>query len=204
MAATYRTYRTYFVRFRRVRYVTTRAMRRFSRTAQRLSTDLFYRETHFWRQSRSSVLHVLKRDNHASTKSSSLTSSRGFAAAAVADSAADGRVTQVIGAVVDVQFDGDLPPIMSALEVDGHEIRLVLEVAQHLGENTVRTIAMDTTEGLVRGQSVLNTGSPIQVDTVVSSSSIFFPCSQALLSPTDSSRSRHSRSHHERYRRANR
>lgn len=138
-------------------------MRRFSRTAQRLSTDLFYRETHFWRQSRSSVLHVLKRDNHASTKSSSLTSSRGFAAAAVADSAADGRVTQVIGAVVDVQFDGDLPPIMSALEVDGHEIRLVLEVAQHLGENTVRTIAMDTTEGLVRGQSVLNTGSPIQI-----------------------------------------
>ena len=74
-----------------------------------------------------------------------------------------GRVTQVIGAVVDVQFDGDLPPILSALEVEGHEIRLVLEVAQHLGENTVRTIAMDTTEGLVRGQSVLSTGSPIQV-----------------------------------------
>merc|ERR1712072_1085767 len=74
-----------------------------------------------------------------------------------------GRVTQVIGAVVDVQFDGDLPPILSALEVEGHEIRLVLEVAQHLGENTVRTIAMDTTEGLVRGQSVLSTGSPIQI-----------------------------------------
>ena len=74
-----------------------------------------------------------------------------------------GRVTQVIGAVVDVQFDGDLPPILSALEVEGHEIRLVLEVAQHLGENTVRTIAMDTTEGLVRGQTVLSTGSPIQV-----------------------------------------
>jgi len=64
---------------------------------------------------------------------------------------------------VDVQFEGELPPILSALEVQGHEIRLVLEVAQHLGENTVRTIAMDTTEGLVRGQPVLNMGSPIQV-----------------------------------------
>jgi len=88
---------------------------------------------------------------------------RGFAAAAGGSSAFDGRVTQVIGAVVDVQFDGELPPIMSALEVDGHDVRLVLEVAQHLGENTVRTIAMDTTEGLVRGQGVVNTGSPIQV-----------------------------------------
>jgi len=88
--------------------------------------------------------------------------SRGFAATS-ASTGFDGRVTQVIGAVVDVQFDGDLPPIMSALEVQGHNVRLVLEVAQHLGENTVRTIAMDTTEGLVRGQSVSNTGSPIQV-----------------------------------------
>jgi len=79
------------------------------------------------------------------------------------NTAASGSVTQVIGAVVDVQFDGELPPIMSALEVQGHEIRLVLEVAQHLGESTVRTIAMDTTEGLVRGQSVLNTGNPIQI-----------------------------------------
>merc|ERR1712216_643195 len=80
-----------------------------------------------------------------------------------ASTSVNGRVTQVIGAVVDVQFDGDLPPILSALEVEGHEIRLVLEVAQHLGENTVRTIAMDTTEGLVRGQSVLSTGSSIQI-----------------------------------------
>merc|ERR1712216_64277 len=80
-----------------------------------------------------------------------------------ASTSVNGRVTQVIGAVVDVQFDGDLPPILSALEVEGHEIRLVLEVAQHLGENTVRTIAMDTTEGLVRGQSVLSTDSPIQI-----------------------------------------
>jgi len=76
---------------------------------------------------------------------------------------AHGAVTQVIGAVVDVKFEGELPPILSALEVQGHEIRLVLEVAQHLGENTVRTIAMDTTEGLVRGQRVLNMGSPIQI-----------------------------------------
>ncbi|OUS42091.1 H+-or Na+-translocating f-type, v-type and A-type ATPase superfamily [Ostreococcus tauri] len=74
-----------------------------------------------------------------------------------------GAVTQVIGAVVDVRFDGELPSILSALEVQGHEIRLVLEVAQHLGENTVRTIAMDTTEGLVRGQPVLNMGAPIQI-----------------------------------------
>ncbi len=74
-----------------------------------------------------------------------------------------GRVTQIIGAVVDVAFDGDLPPIMNALETDNHGNRLVLEVAQHLGQNEVRTIAMDATEGLVRGQEVKNTGSPIQV-----------------------------------------
>merc|ERR1711957_569650 len=76
---------------------------------------------------------------------------------------ARGRVTQVIGAVVDVQFDGELPPILNALEVQGFEVRLVLEVAQHLGENTVRTIAMDGTDGLVRGQPVLDTGSQINV-----------------------------------------
>ncbi|WP_174801508.1 F0F1 ATP synthase subunit beta [Martelella limonii] len=74
-----------------------------------------------------------------------------------------GRVTQIIGAVVDVAFDGELPPIMNALETDNHGNRLVLEVAQHLGENEVRTIAMDATEGLVRGQEVRNTGSPIEV-----------------------------------------
>ncbi|MGV0816421.1 F0F1 ATP synthase subunit beta [Martelella sp. AMO21009] len=74
-----------------------------------------------------------------------------------------GRVTQIIGAVVDVAFDGDLPPIMNALETDNHGNRLVLEVAQHLGQNEVRTIAMDATEGLVRGQEVKNTGSPIEV-----------------------------------------
>ena len=76
---------------------------------------------------------------------------------------ATGRVAQVIGAVVDVQFDGELPKILNALEADNQGNRLVLEVAQHLGENTVRTIAMDTTEGLVRGLPVTDTGEPITV-----------------------------------------
>jgi F-type H+/Na+-transporting ATPase subunit beta len=74
-----------------------------------------------------------------------------------------GRVTQVMGAVVDVQFEGELPEIMNALETDNHGNRLVLEVAQHLGESTVRTVAMDATEGLVRGQKVTDTGSAISV-----------------------------------------
>ena len=74
-----------------------------------------------------------------------------------------GKVTQVIGAVVDVSFDGPLPKILSALETDNVGNRLVLEVAQHLGENTVRTIAMDSTEGLVRGQQVTDTGEAISV-----------------------------------------
>src|ERR1700686_4826714 len=75
-----------------------------------------------------------------------------------------GRITQVIGAVVDVQFDGSyLPAILNALETKNQGQRLVLEVAQHLGESTVRTIAMDTSEGLVRGQEVTDTGKPIAV-----------------------------------------
>src|ERR671930_167927 len=74
-----------------------------------------------------------------------------------------GRITQVIGAVVDVQFDGHLPAILNALETKNQGNRLVLEVAQHLGESTVRTIAMDTSEGLVRGQEVTDTGLPIAV-----------------------------------------
>ncbi|WP_428674060.1 F0F1 ATP synthase subunit beta [Roseibium sp.] len=74
-----------------------------------------------------------------------------------------GRITQVIGAVVDVKFDDHLPLILNALEADNQGTRLVLEVAQHLGENTVRTIAMDSTEGLVRGQEVADTGAPIAV-----------------------------------------
>ena len=74
-----------------------------------------------------------------------------------------GHVTQVIGAVVDVHFETQLPPILNALETKNQDHRLVLEVAQHLGESTVRTIAMDTTEGLVRGQEVTDTGQPIAV-----------------------------------------
>ena len=74
-----------------------------------------------------------------------------------------GKITQVIGAVVDVQFEGDLPAILNALETKNGGNRLVLEVAQHLGESTVRTIAMDSTEGLVRGQEVTDTGQPISV-----------------------------------------
>ncbi|MBK8199786.1 MAG: F0F1 ATP synthase subunit beta [Acidobacteria bacterium] len=76
---------------------------------------------------------------------------------------AKGRVSQVIGAVVDVEFDGELPSILNALETENNGSRLVLEVAQHLGENTVRTIAMDSTEGLVRGLAVADTGKPIMV-----------------------------------------
>ena len=87
-----------------------------------------------------------------------------------------------MGAVVDVQFDGHLPEILNALETDNHGNRLVLEVAQHLGENTVRTVAMDSTEGLVRGQEVIDTGEPIAV-----------PVGDETLGP-----------HHERHRRAGR
>ncbi|MDA9734874.1 F0F1 ATP synthase subunit beta [SAR116 cluster bacterium] len=74
-----------------------------------------------------------------------------------------GKITQVIGAVVDVKFDANLPPILNALEVDNNGTRLVLEVAQHLGENTVRCIAMDATEGLVRNMDAIDTGAPITV-----------------------------------------
>merc|ERR1711998_638530 len=76
---------------------------------------------------------------------------------------ASGKISQVIGAVVDVQFEGNLPPILNALEVQGMDHRLVLEVAQHLGGNNVRTIALDSTEGLVRGQEVQDTGDSIRV-----------------------------------------
>merc|ERR1719231_120728 len=87
----------------------------------------------------------------------------------MAAAAAGGRITQVIGAVVDVQFDDELPAILNSLEVQnqvdetGAPMRLVLEVAQHLGERTVRTIAMDATEGVTRGQAVVDTGAPIAV-----------------------------------------
>ena len=74
-----------------------------------------------------------------------------------------GKVTQILGAVVDVQFGEDLPQILNALHCDNHGNQLVLEVAQHLGESTVRTIAMDSTDGLVRGKEVVDTGAPIMV-----------------------------------------
>ena len=74
-----------------------------------------------------------------------------------------GTITQIMGAVVDVQFDGKLPGILNALECRHNDARLVLEVAQHLGESTVRTVAMDSTDGLVRGKEVTDTGSPIMV-----------------------------------------
>src|SRR5579871_2761594 len=74
-----------------------------------------------------------------------------------------GRITQVIGAVVDVKFDGDLPAILSALHVKHEGKTLVLEVAQHLGESAVRTVAMDTTDDLVRGTEAVDTGAPISV-----------------------------------------
>ena len=74
-----------------------------------------------------------------------------------------GKITQVMGAVVDVQFEDQLPEILTALECDNSGNRLVLEVAQHLGETTVRTIAMDSTEGLKRGDKITDTGSPIKV-----------------------------------------
>ncbi|KAF1760220.1 hypothetical protein GCK72_008466 [Caenorhabditis remanei] len=76
---------------------------------------------------------------------------------------ASGRIVAVIGAVVDVQFDENLPPILNGLEVVGRSPRLILEVSQHLGDNVVRCIAMDGTEGLVRGQPVADTGDPIKI-----------------------------------------
>ena len=90
-----------------------------------------------------------------------ISDSRDYAAAAAGKN--KGQIVAVIGAVVDVQFDDGLPEILNALDVTNRNPRLVLEVAQHLGENTVRTIAMDGTEGLVRGQPVVDTGSPIKI-----------------------------------------
>src|SRR5579863_104899 len=74
-----------------------------------------------------------------------------------------GTIAQIIGAVVDVRFEGELPPILTALHVDHAGRTLVLEVAQHLGENIVRTVAMDTTDGLVRGAAVVDSGGPIMM-----------------------------------------
>jgi F-type H+-transporting ATPase subunit beta len=98
------------------------------------------------------------------TRKATATSAKGDAGAtANSPSNIVGRISQIIGAVVDVAFEGDLPPILSALETDNGGNRLILEVAQHLGENVVRTIAMDSTDGLTRGQEVRSTGSQIRV-----------------------------------------
>ncbi|MEM8726966.1 MAG: F0F1 ATP synthase subunit beta, partial [Pseudomonadota bacterium] len=86
-----------------------------------------------------------------------------MATAPVLNQTTNGTIAQVIGAVVDVQFEGELPAILTALETKNGDNTLVLEVAQHLGENTVRTIAMDATEGLTRGSEVINTGKQISV-----------------------------------------
>src|SRR5215210_5374027 len=96
-------------------------------------------------------------------KNTDATSATGSGPAMDSTSNLTGRVAQVIGAVVDVAFEGELPAILTALETDNGGNRLVLEVAQHLGENVVRTIAMDSTDGLTRGQSVKTTGSQIKV-----------------------------------------
>lgn len=96
-------------------------------------------------------------------KAAQATEASAAPASAQADKGRFGYVSQVIGAVVDVHFDGELPPILNALEVKDHDHRLVLEVAQHLGDSNVRCIALDGTEGLVRGQPVLDTQSPIKV-----------------------------------------
>ena len=86
-----------------------------------------------------------------------------MATAPVLNQTTTGKISQVIGAVVDVTFEGELPAILTALETDNNGQKLVLEVAQHLGENTVRTIAMDGTDGLTRGQGVSSTGKQITV-----------------------------------------
>ena len=91
-----------------------------------------------------------------------------------------GKITQVMGAVVDVQFEGQLPEILTALECDNSGNRLVLEVAQHLGEATVRTIAMDSTEGLKRGNKVTDTGSPITVPVGPETPPLLGPAQRSL------------------------
>ncbi|MGL5137841.1 MAG: F0F1 ATP synthase subunit beta, partial [Beijerinckiaceae bacterium] len=99
----------------------------------------------------------------AKTTAAKTAAATAFVAPAAKTFVATGRITQVIGAVVDVKFEGHLPEILNALETSNNGNRLVLEVAQHLGESSVRCIAMDVSEGLVRGQPVADTGAPIAV-----------------------------------------
>jgi len=128
------------------------ALKRFSLGALRLSKT-------------SQVINTQINKNAALTSSYLLNNRRYATQAKTAPAAAvpKGRIVSVIGAVVDVQFDEGLPPILNALEVEGRSPKLILEVAQHLGGNTVRTIAMDGTEGLVRGQNCADIGSPIRI-----------------------------------------
>merc|ERR1711959_261135 len=113
---------------------------------------------------RSSLIKNAGRANAAMLKRGALAPGAvAFASQAESTSVGKGKIKSVIGAVVDVQFENDLPNILNALEVEDHGIRVVLEVAQHLGERTVRTIAMDATEGLKRGQTVRDEGAPIMV-----------------------------------------
>jgi len=118
-------------------------------------------------QASKSVIFQQNASQNVARSAAALHSSQRTDAAAQAKPAAaataKGRIVSVIGAVVDVQFDEELPPILNALEVSGRSPRLILEVAQHLGENTVRTIAMDGTEGLVRGNECVDTGNPITI-----------------------------------------
>jgi len=118
------------------------------------------------RLARTSQLLSTSLTKNAASSSFIVDSKRRYAAApapAAAAAVGKGRVVSVIGAVVDVQFDENLPSILNALEVEGRSPKLILEVAQHLGGNTVRTIAMDGTEGLVRGQPCRDIGSPIKI-----------------------------------------
>ena len=106
-----------------------------------------------------------KKTKEAKPKVAKKTASKSAKSVADVDDSALGHISQVTGAVVDVKFENvdELPTILTALECDNHGQKLVLEVAQHLGEATVRCIAMDTTDGLVRGMPVVNTGKPIEV-----------------------------------------
>merc|ERR1711910_209657 len=109
------------------------------------------------------VKQAAKAGNVSTILPASAVAQRQFSVSSPAAALPKGQVVSVIGAVVDVQFDDGLPEILNALTVVGREPKLILEVAQHLGENTVRTIAMDGTEGLVRGNVVNDTGNPIMI-----------------------------------------
>merc|ERR1712227_1118977 len=107
------------------------------------------------------VKQAVKAGNVSQILPASAVGQRNLSVRAPAAALPKGQVVSVIGAVVDVQFEDGLPEILNALEVENRSPKLILEVAQHLGENTVRTIAMDGTEGLIRGQVVNDTGNPI-------------------------------------------